>query len=138
MSGDFSTSTIGGQPVQLFNPWCRAGVASARCPATGTGSIETGGRFINAIIPRDHPAANPVGFNLAAQWPTETVTGDPLASNENTNPNAITTGTSRKSDRCPRRRRARCAMTILARVELPSSGAAVNEPPWDQSQGLPQ
>ena len=39
----------------------------------------------------DHPAANPVGFNLAAQWPTETVTGDPLGPNENTNPNAITT-----------------------------------------------
>jgi hypothetical protein len=89
--GDFSTSTIGGQPVQLFNPWCRGSVANTRCPATGTGSLETGGRFTGAIIPRDHPAANPVGFNLAAQWPVETVTGDPLGSNENTNPNAITT-----------------------------------------------
>ncbi|MBI1873147.1 MAG: carboxypeptidase regulatory-like domain-containing protein, partial [Acidobacteria bacterium] len=36
--GDFSRSTIGGRPVRLFNPWCRGGVANARCPATGTGS----------------------------------------------------------------------------------------------------
>ena len=54
-NGNFSTSTIGGQPVRIFNPWCRGGVASARCPATGTGSIETGGEFTGG----DHPAQSP-------------------------------------------------------------------------------
>ena len=60
---------------RLFNPWCRSGVASARCPATGTGSIATGGEFTNAMIPRTHPAANTVGFNLLNAWPTQTVSG---------------------------------------------------------------
>ena len=50
--GDFSTSTIGGQPVRIFNPWCRSGAASAQCPATGTGSLATGGEFTGG----DHPA----------------------------------------------------------------------------------
>ncbi len=54
-NGNFSTSTIGGQPVRIFNPWCRGGVASAQCPATGTGSIETGGEFTGG----DHPAHPP-------------------------------------------------------------------------------
>src|SRR5947207_8209552 len=49
--GDFSRTTSGGLPVVLYNPWCRGGVAGARCPATGTGSIATGGLFTNAIIP---------------------------------------------------------------------------------------
>ena len=56
--GDFSRSTIGGAPVVLFNPYCRGGVASAKCPATGTGSIATGGLFTNAIIPLTHPATS--------------------------------------------------------------------------------
>src|SRR5882672_2967446 len=43
--GDFSTSTINGAPVRIFNPWCRGNVANVRCPATGTGSIATGGEF---------------------------------------------------------------------------------------------
>jgi hypothetical protein len=95
-AGDFSTSTINGAPVRLFNPWCRSGVASARCPALGTGSIATGGEFINAIIPPGHPAANPVGFNLLNQWPTETINGS-IAANENNEPNAI--GTARIVDK---------------------------------------
>jgi hypothetical protein len=79
--GDFSTTTRGGAPVRIFNPYCRAGVANARCPATGTGSIATGGEFTNAIIPRTHPAANPVAFKMASYWP------DPAQTNENSLPN---------------------------------------------------
>lgn len=89
--GDFSTSTINGLPVRIFNPFCRAGVVSAKCPATGTGSLATGGEFTNAIIPRTHPAANPAGFGLLGAWPTQTIAG-PIASNENNLPNAIATG----------------------------------------------
>ena len=70
--GDFSTSTVGGAPVRIFNPYCRGGVASAKCPATGTGSLATGGLFTGAIIPRTHPAANAAGFGILGAWPTET------------------------------------------------------------------
>jgi hypothetical protein len=90
-NGDFSQTTSGGAPVRLFNPWCRGGVASARCPATGTGSLATGGEFTGAVIPRGHPAANPVGFNLLNSWPTETVSGRPIADNEDGNANASDT-----------------------------------------------
>jgi hypothetical protein len=90
-AGDFSTSTINGQPVRLFNPFCRGGVANARCPATGTGSLATGGEFTSAIIPRTHPAANPAGFGMLGAWPTESI-GGPIASNENNEPNAEATG----------------------------------------------
>jgi hypothetical protein len=90
-AGDFSRTTVGGAPVQLFNPWCRGGVANARCPATGTGSLETAGEFTNAIIPPTHPAANAVGFNLLNAWPTETVGGQPVGDNENGNPNVSDT-----------------------------------------------
>lgn len=86
-NGDFSTTSLGGVPVRLFNPWCRGGV-SARCPATGTGSLATNGEFTGAIIPRTHPAASPVGFNLINAWPTETVGGTPLSANEDGNANA--------------------------------------------------
>ena len=79
--GDFSTTTLRGTPVRIFNPYCRGGVASARCPATGTGSLATNGEFTNAIIPRSHPAANPVAFKMASYWP------DPAQSNENSLPN---------------------------------------------------
>jgi hypothetical protein len=89
--GDFSTSTLNGQPVRIFNPYCRGGVPSAKCPATGTGSIATGGEFTGAIIPRTHPAANPAGFGLLGIWPTQTIAG-PIASNENNEPNASATG----------------------------------------------
>jgi len=89
--GDFSTSTIGGVPVSIYNPYCRGGVANAKCPATGTGSIATGGLFTGAIIPRTHPAANAAGFGLLGAWPTETIAGA-IASNENNQPNAIATG----------------------------------------------
>ena len=75
----------------LFNPWCRSGAASARCPASGTGSLATGGEFTNAIIPRDHPAANVVGFNMINAWPTETVSGRSIGDNEDGNPNASDT-----------------------------------------------
>src|SRR5215813_4797502 len=45
-NGDFSNTSSGGSPVVLYNPWCRGlTAASARCPATGTGSIATGGLF---------------------------------------------------------------------------------------------
>src|SRR2546426_1363385 len=56
-NGDFSHTTSGGAPVVLFNPYCRGGVASARCPATGTGSIATGGLVTGANIPLTHPHA---------------------------------------------------------------------------------
>ena len=86
-NGDFSRTTVGGVPVRLFNPWCRGLTApSARCPAAGTGSLATGGEFTNAIIPRTHPAANPVGFNLLDAWPTETVSGRTVGDNEDGNP----------------------------------------------------
>jgi trimeric autotransporter adhesin len=90
-AGDFSRTTSGGSAVRLFNPWCRGGAASARCPATGTGSLETGGEFTNAIIPRGHPAASGVGANLLNAWPTETVSGRPIGDNEDGNPNASDT-----------------------------------------------
>ena len=80
-AGDFSTTTRGGVPVRIFNPYCRGGSVNARCPATGTGSIATGGEFTGAIIPRTHPAANPVAFKMAGYWPT------PAQPNENSLPN---------------------------------------------------
>ncbi len=76
-SGDFSTTTLNGAPVRIFNPYCRDGVANAKCPATGTGSLATGGEFLNAVIPQSHPAANPVAFKIASFWPA------PLSANEN-------------------------------------------------------
>ena len=90
-AGDFSQTTSGGQPVRLFNPWCRGGVASARCPASGTGSLATGGEFTNAVIPPGHPAANPVGFSLINAWPTQTVGGRAIGNNEDGNANASDT-----------------------------------------------
>ena len=90
-NGDFSRSTVGGAPVVLYNPWCRGGVANARCPATGTGSIATGGLFTNAMIPLTHPAVSQVGLNILKLWPTETING-PMAANDNFEPNAIGTG----------------------------------------------
>lgn len=90
-AGDFSRTTVGGVPVRLFNPWCRGGTVNPRCPATGTGSLETGGEFLGAVIPREHPAANPVGFNILSAWPTETVGGRPLGTNEDGNPNVSDT-----------------------------------------------
>jgi trimeric autotransporter adhesin len=90
-NGDFSRTTAGGAPVRLFNPWCRSGVSSARCPATGTGSLATGGEFTGAMIPRNHPAVNAVGFNLLNAWPTETVGGRGIGDNEDGNPNTSDT-----------------------------------------------
>jgi trimeric autotransporter adhesin len=86
-NGDFSRTTSGGVPAVLYNPWCRGGVANARCPAAGTGSIATGGLFTGAIIPLTHPAVSPVGLNILKQWPTETINGS-MASNEDGNTNA--------------------------------------------------
>ena len=86
-NGDFSHTTSGGAPVVLFNPYCRGGVASARCPATGTGSIATGGLFTNAIIPLTHPAVSQTGLNILKIWPTETING-PMLQNEDGNTNA--------------------------------------------------
>ena len=59
--GDFSTTTINGAPVRIFNPYCRDGAVTAKCPATGTGSLATGGEFTNAIIPADAPRGEPGG-----------------------------------------------------------------------------
>ncbi len=87
-NGDFSTTSIGGLPSRIFNPWCRGGVASAQCPATGTGSLATGGEFTGGIIPRTHPAASPVGFNLLGAWPTKTAGGGDMLANEDANANA--------------------------------------------------
>jgi hypothetical protein len=89
--GDFSGSTVGGVPVSIYNPYCRGGAVSAKCPATGTGSLATGGLFTGAIIPRTHPAANAAGFGLLGAWPTESI-GGPISSNENNQPNASATG----------------------------------------------
>src|SRR5262249_52768360 len=89
--GDFSHSTIGGKPGVLYNPWCRSGVGSAKCPATRTRSIATGGLFTNAIIPLTHPAVSQVGLNILKLWPTQTING-PMASNEDGNTNANATG----------------------------------------------
>src|SRR5438093_8661375 len=51
-NGDFSHTTINGVPVRLFNPWCRGLTApTTRCPATGSGSLATGGEVNYAIIP---------------------------------------------------------------------------------------
>ena len=92
-TGDFSGSTINGQRVRLFNPFCRGGVASAKCPATGTGSIATGGEFTNAIIPTTHPAVNPAGLGILNAWPTQTIQGG-IAGNEDNEPNASRPGPS--------------------------------------------
>jgi trimeric autotransporter adhesin len=83
--GDFSTTTLGGAPVRIFNPYCRDGAVTAKCPAAGTGSLATAGEFTNAIIPRDHPAANPVAFKMASYWPL------PPGANENSLSNVDTT-----------------------------------------------
>ncbi len=90
-AGDFSRTTVGGAPVRLFNPWCRSGVASARCPAAGTGSIDTGGEFTGAIIPSNHPAVNAAGRSLLNAWPTQTISGRPIGANEDGNPNVSDT-----------------------------------------------
>jgi hypothetical protein len=81
--GDFSTTTRGGVPVRIFNPYCRAGVVSAKCPATGTGSLATGGEFTGAIIPTTHPAANPVAFKMASYWPLPAQGNENSLSNDN-------------------------------------------------------
>src|SRR4051812_19117876 len=85
--GDFSRTLTNGAPTVLFNPWCRGGVANARCPATGTGSIASGGLFTGAVIPLTHPAVSQTGLNILKTWPTETING-PMAQNEDGNTNA--------------------------------------------------
>jgi hypothetical protein len=86
-AGNFSTTTVGGVPVAIYNPWCRAGIPNPRCPATGTGSIESGGLFTGGIIPLTHPAVSQVGLNMLNLWPTNTIQG-PIAQNADGNPNA--------------------------------------------------
>ena len=56
-AGDFSASTVGGVPVSIYNPYCRGGVANAKCPATGTGLA--GHR--RPVHRRHHPAHPPGG-----------------------------------------------------------------------------
>ncbi len=79
--GDFSTTTDGGSPVRIFNPYCRSGAASARCPATGPSGTLANPEFANAIIPGF--ALNPAAVNMLALWPL------PNQSNEDTDPNFI-------------------------------------------------
>jgi len=86
-NGDFSHTTVNGAPVVLFNPYCRGGVANAKCPATGTGSIATGGLFTGAVIPLTHPAVSQTGLNILKIWPTQTING-PMQQNEDGNTNA--------------------------------------------------
>ncbi len=86
-NGDFSRTTSGGVPVVLYNPWCRGGTTNARCPATGTGSIATGGLFTGALIPLTHPAVSQTGLNILKLWPTDTING-PMAQNSDGNTNA--------------------------------------------------
>ena len=43
------------------------------------------------MIPRTHPAANAVGFNMLNAWPTQTVSGRAISDNEDGNPNASDT-----------------------------------------------
>ena len=95
-TGDFSNSTLGGVPVQIWNPFCRGG-ANARCPAMGTGSVATNGLFTNAIIPQDHPAASPAAFAISQFWPTSTGAGLGFTANDDGLDNAI--GTSIPIDR---------------------------------------
>ncbi len=90
-NGDFSTTTAGGQRVRLFNPWCRDGITNSRCPATGTGSLASGGEFLGGVIPLSHQAVNPAGRGLINAWPTKTVGGRDIAPNEDGNPNASDT-----------------------------------------------
>ena len=89
--GDFSQSSIGGVPVQIWNPFCRDGVASARCPDFGSGSLATNGLFTGAIIPAGHPALSPAAAAITAQWPTNTVSGRAFAGNEDGKRNAFDT-----------------------------------------------
>ena len=79
--GDFSTTTVDGEAVRIFNPYCRSGIASARCPDTGPSGTLVNPEFANAIIPAF--ALNPVALNMAAVWPL------PNQGNEDTEPNAI-------------------------------------------------
>tara|TARA_B100001971_G_scaffold213343_1_gene246382 strand:+ start:6137 stop:9850 length:3714 start_codon:yes stop_codon:yes gene_type:complete len=73
--GDFSNSSINGVSTRIWNPWCRGiTTATARCPATGSGSIATP-EFTGAIIPTSHGALSPAAKAITALWPTTTVSG---------------------------------------------------------------
>ena len=78
--GDFSTTSVNGSAVRIFNPFCREGVASARCPATGPSGTLENPEFAGAVIPSF--ALNPVARAMAAAWPLST------RGNEDTEPNA--------------------------------------------------
>ena len=86
--GDFSSSTISGTAVRIWNPYCRGlTAANTRCPATGSGSLATP-EFTNATIPASHPARSTVAGNINALWPTKTISGRTYAGNEDGQPNA--------------------------------------------------
>ena len=103
-NGDFSHSTSGGIPIVLFNPYCRSGVASARCPATGTGSIATGGLFTNA----HHPAHASGGQPDRPQHPED------VADRNDQRPHAAERGRQHQRERHRVRRRPALMWTFKA------------------------
>ncbi len=86
-NGDFSQSTISGNAVRIWNPFCRDGVTNTRCPATGSGSLATP-EFTGAVIPAGHPALSPAAANITSFWPTTTISGAAFDGNEDGQPNA--------------------------------------------------
>ena len=88
--GDFSTSTVGGVPVSIYNPYCRGG-GQRQVPGHRHGLA--GHR--RPVHRRDHPAHPPGGQPgrlRAARRLADRAIGGPIAGNENNNPNAAATG----------------------------------------------
>ncbi len=82
--GNFSGTTENGSPIQIWNPWCRSGVASAQCPATGPSGTLANPEFANAIIPDF--ALDPIAQTMLNGYPL------PRAQNEDTNANQSIVG----------------------------------------------
>ncbi len=83
-SGNLSGTTEGGAPIQIWNPWCRSGVASARCPAAGPSGTLANPQFANATIPAF--ALDPIAQNMLSSYPL------PISSNEDSNNNNTVVG----------------------------------------------
>ena len=80
-TGDLSGTTEGGVPISIWNPYCRSGVASAQCPATGPSGTLANPQFANAIIPSF--ALDPVALNMMSFYPLPTVRPNGEDSNRN-------------------------------------------------------